>query len=79
MNNPYDAIVIGAGISGGWAAKELYEQGLMTLFPRAVVTGSRHGGTAPRGRHTAPVRETQRGCRRNSAPPLRSSGDNHII
>ncbi|MCC5913800.1 MAG: GMC family oxidoreductase [Balneolaceae bacterium] len=27
----YDAIVIGTGISGGWAAKELTEQGLQTL------------------------------------------------
>lgn len=27
----YDAIVIGTGISGGWAAKELTEQGLTTL------------------------------------------------
>lgn len=29
--NSYDAIVIGSGISGGWAAKELCEQGLKTL------------------------------------------------
>ena len=28
---PYDAIVIGSGISGGWAAKELTEKGLKTL------------------------------------------------
>lgn len=27
----YDAIVVGTGISGGWAAKELTEQGLKTL------------------------------------------------
>ncbi|GAF99165.1 unnamed protein product, partial [marine sediment metagenome] len=27
----YDAIVIGSGISGGWAAKELCERGLKTL------------------------------------------------
>ncbi|MDA0349895.1 MAG: FAD-binding protein, partial [Verrucomicrobia bacterium] len=27
----YDAIVIGSGISGGWAAKELTEKGLKTL------------------------------------------------
>ncbi|HQQ98821.1 MAG TPA: FAD-binding protein, partial [Cyclobacteriaceae bacterium] len=27
----YDAIVIGSGISGGWAAKELCEHGLKTL------------------------------------------------
>jgi choline dehydrogenase-like flavoprotein len=29
--NSYDAIVVGTGISGGWAAKELTEQGLKTL------------------------------------------------
>jgi choline dehydrogenase-like flavoprotein len=27
----YDAIVVGSGISGGWAAKELCENGLKTL------------------------------------------------
>ena len=27
----FDAIVIGSGISGGWAAKELTEKGLKTL------------------------------------------------
>src|SRR6266487_4894116 len=27
----YDAIIIGSGISGGWAAKELCEKGLKTL------------------------------------------------
>ena len=30
-NNSYDAIVVGTGISGGWAAKELTEKGLKTL------------------------------------------------
>ncbi|MDO1448169.1 GMC family oxidoreductase [Rhodocytophaga aerolata] len=30
-NQTYDAIVIGSGISGGWAAKELTEKGLKTL------------------------------------------------
>ena len=29
--NTFDAIVIGSGISGGWAAKELCEKGLKTL------------------------------------------------
>src|SRR5919202_641190 len=31
-NNFYDAIVVGSGISGGWAAKELTEKGLKTLL-----------------------------------------------
>ncbi|HLO81341.1 MAG TPA: GMC family oxidoreductase [Chitinophagaceae bacterium] len=31
IDNSYDAIVIGSGISGGWAAKELCEKGLKTL------------------------------------------------
>lgn len=31
MNESYDAIVVGTGISGGWAAKELCEKGLKTL------------------------------------------------
>ena len=30
-SEPYDAIVIGSGMSGGWAAKELTEKGLKTL------------------------------------------------
>jgi len=31
METQYDAIVIGSGISGGWAAKELCDRGLKTL------------------------------------------------
>ena len=30
-NQQFDAIVVGSGISGGWAAKELCENGLKTL------------------------------------------------
>lgn len=30
-SEPYDAIVVGSGITGGWAAKELTEKGLRTL------------------------------------------------
>ena len=30
-HNEYDAIVVGSGITGGWAAKELCEKGLKTL------------------------------------------------
>ena len=32
QENEFDAIVIGSGISGGWAAKELTENGLKTLM-----------------------------------------------
>ena len=31
-NNTYDAIVVGSGITGGWAAKELCEKGLKVLM-----------------------------------------------
>ena len=30
-NLSFDAIVVGTGVSGGWAAKELTEKGLKTL------------------------------------------------
>jgi choline dehydrogenase-like flavoprotein len=33
--NTYDAIVIGSGVSGGWAAKELTEKGMQTLVLEA--------------------------------------------
>ena len=36
--NTYDAIVIGSGITGGWAAKELTEKGLQTLVLEAGQT-----------------------------------------
>ena len=31
----FDAIVVGSGISGGWAAKELTQKGLRTLLLEA--------------------------------------------
>ncbi|HWJ30526.1 MAG TPA: FAD-dependent oxidoreductase, partial [Flavisolibacter sp.] len=31
-DNTFDAIVVGSGISGGWAAKELTEKGLKVLL-----------------------------------------------
>ncbi len=31
-SNDFDAIVVGSGISGGWAAKELTERGLKVLM-----------------------------------------------
>jgi choline dehydrogenase-like flavoprotein len=36
--NTYDAIVIGSGITGGWAAKELTEKGLRTIVLEAGQT-----------------------------------------
>src|SRR3546814_318122 len=32
QRNTYDAIIVGSGISGGWAAKELCERGLKVLL-----------------------------------------------
>ena len=32
METTFDAIVIGSGVSGGWAAKELCEKGLKVLM-----------------------------------------------
>ena len=36
VNNTYDAIVVGSGISGGWAAKELTEKGLKVLIKNKI-------------------------------------------
>src|SRR5688500_14733643 len=35
IEHDYDAIVVGSGITGGWAAKELCERGLRTLVLEA--------------------------------------------
>jgi len=32
MNNEFDVIVVGSGMSGGWAVKELTEKGIKTLL-----------------------------------------------
>ena len=62
----YDAIVIGSGISGGWAAKELCEKGLKTLVLergrnvehiKDYPTADKHPWELPhRGRLTAQTR-----------------------
>lgn len=50
--NKYDAIVIGSGISGGWAAKELCEKGLRVLVLERG-RDIKHGLDYP-GEHTPP-------------------------
>ena len=47
MNNTYDAIVVGTGISGGWAAKELCEKGLKTLVLERGPNGAPTRWTIP--------------------------------
>ena len=39
--NTYDAIVIGSGISGGWATKELIQKGLKTILPTTATPGAK--------------------------------------
>jgi choline dehydrogenase-like flavoprotein len=65
--NEYDAIVIGSGISGGWAAKELTEKGLRVLMlergrPLDHITGYKTASLNPwdfphRGRATLKQKE----------------------
>lgn len=51
-NNNFDAIVVGSGISGGWAVKELTEKGLkVLLLERGAPV--RHGADY-KGEHTPP-------------------------
>lgn len=64
----YDAIVIGSGVSGGWAAKELTEKGLKILMlergkPLEHITGYENAMKAPwekkyNGRLTVKQKET---------------------
>ena len=49
MEQNFDAIVVGTGISGGWAAKELCENGLKTLvLERGRMVKHLEGGARPR-------------------------------
>ena len=62
QNQEYDAIVVGSGISGGWAAKELTERGLKVLLLergrniehiKDYVNANKHPWDVPhRGRNT---------------------------
>ena len=49
-NHDFDAIVVGSGISGGWAAKELAEKGLRVLVlerGKPLQAGSGYLGDTP--------------------------------
>jgi choline dehydrogenase-like flavoprotein len=71
----YDAIVVGSGISGGWAAKELTEKGLKVLLlergPKVEhVTDYKNATKAPweiphRGRRTVELLENHPNLRRD--------------
>ncbi len=71
----YDAIVVGSGISGGWAAKELTEKGLKVLLlergPKVEhVTDYKNATKAPweiphRGRRTVEMLENHPNLRRD--------------
>jgi choline dehydrogenase-like flavoprotein len=74
-NQSYDAIVVGSGISGGWAAKELTEKGLKVLLlergPNVEHIKDYHNAsTAPwemphRGRRTVELTENHPNLRRD--------------
>ncbi len=53
--NKYDAIVIGSGITGGWAAKELTEKGMKVLMLERG--GEMPHGDSYQGEHVAPWEE----------------------
>jgi len=58
----YDAIVVGSGISGGWAAKELAEKGLKTLVLE-------RGRDVKHGEYPTAMMETWEFKYRNQIPP----------
>src|SRR4029078_6798259 len=64
----FDAIVVGSGISGGWAAKELTEHGLKTLVLEAGGPVDPHvdyvGHVQPRAMHFRGVGGRQNLARR---------------
>ena len=74
-NQAYDAIVVGSGISGGWAAKELTEKGLKVLLlergPNVVHVKDYKTATLPpwevphRGRRTVEMIENHPSLKRD--------------
>ncbi len=69
QNEEFDAIVVGSGVSGGWAAKELCEKGLRTLVlergtplnhPTDYITEHKQTWELPFGRENVPEAEAQR-------------------
>ena len=66
MSEQFDAIVIGSGITGGWAAKELTEQGLKVLM-------------IERGRHIEHGRDYVTETKAPWEMPFRGIGDRAVI
>lgn len=67
-DNTYDAIIVGSGISGGWAAKELCEKGLKVLLldrGRNVVHGDYPTATKPPWEFTHRLHLTEEDKRTN--------------
>jgi len=65
-DNHFDAIVVGSGITGGWAAKELTEKGLKTLM-------------LERGRHVEHGKDYVTEHKPESSFPFRGKGDRKRI
>jgi choline dehydrogenase-like flavoprotein len=66
MSAQFDAIVIGSGITGGWAAKELTEKGLKVLM-------------IERGRHIEHVKDYTTETKAPWEMPFRGFGDQAIL